>query len=74
MVLCNNIGNVIGRYGHSSVVLSDGSVLVMGGMTSSGTYSNELFKSTDGGLTWALLTSSAWGTSGGKHFLIISFL
>ncbi len=60
-----------GRYSHSSVVLSDGSVLVMGGITTPGVgvRSNEVYKSSNGGLTWALLTSSAWPT-GGKYFLI----
>ncbi len=59
----------IGRSSHSSVVLADGSVLVIGGETRSGSsvgYSNEVFKSIDGGANWALLTNSAWGTNGGN--------
>ncbi len=60
----------LGRSDYSSMVLPDGSVLVMGGITSSGK-SNEVFKSTDGGRNWALLTNTAWGTSGGKYFFIV---
>ncbi len=57
----------IGRYWHSSVVLADGSVLVLAGYTTSGiSYSNEVFKSIDGGANWALLTNSAWGSNGGN--------
>ncbi len=52
------------------MLLPDGSVLVMGGTTSSGK-SNEVFQSTDGGRTWRLLTDTAWGTSGGKYFFIV---
>jgi hypothetical protein len=52
-------------------VLPDGSVLVMGGEGSGFVKSNEVWKSIDGGLTWTLLTSTAWGT-GGKYFLIVS--
>ncbi len=60
----------IGRRDPTSVALPDGSVLVMGGATSSGV-SNEVFKSIDGGRTWRLLTDTAWGTSGGMYFFIV---
>ena len=56
----------------SSVVLSDGSVLVFGGETTGRVYSNEVWKSSDKGANWALLTNTAWGTNGGKYFLIVS--
>ncbi len=41
-------------------MLSDGSVLVMGGCTSSNCYSNEVWKSWDGGVQWTLLSDAAW--------------
>jgi hypothetical protein len=53
----------LARYYHSSVVLLDGSVLVMGG---SGSGPNEIWKSSSGGLSWSLLTNTAWGTGGGN--------
>ncbi len=48
------------------MVLPDGSVLVLGG----GGGSNDVWKSSDGGLKWDLLTATAWGPNGGKYFLI----
>jgi hypothetical protein len=39
-------------------VLSDGSVLVMGGFNG-GTYKNDVWKTVDGGASWILVTSSA---------------
>jgi hypothetical protein len=57
-----------GRSGHSSVVQSDDTVMVMGGIASSGLVSNEIWKSHDGGVSWALVTDSAWA-SGGKDSL-----
>ncbi len=50
------------------MVLSDGSVLVLGGYTNSNVESNEVWKSNDGGVSWTLLTNNAWGT-GGKSFI-----
>ncbi len=65
--------NFVGLSKHSSVVLQDGSVLVLGGSTGDGTsYSNEVWKSSDGGMNWTRLTIAAWGT-GCKYFVIISY-
>jgi hypothetical protein len=61
-----------GRSGHSSVVQSDDAVMVMGGTVSSGLVSNEIWKSNDGGVSWALVTDSAWET-GGKDSLFNIF-
>jgi hypothetical protein len=56
------------------VVLEDGSILVIGGDGRFGgsTPSNEVWKSSDGGVNWAVLTTAAWGTRGGTYFLIVS--
>ena len=58
-----------GRRYHTSVVLADNAVLVLGGEISSwGTnYVNEIWKSTSGGTNWILLTNAAW--SQGKPIL-----
>ena len=72
MVLYYNIVFFIGRLAHSSVVLPDGSVLELGGYSNIGKYSNEVWRSSDKGANWALLTNTAWGTNGGKYFLIVS--
>ncbi len=49
-------------------MLLDGSVLVMGGYGVSA-YLNDVWKSSNGGGSWALLTNTAWGTNGGKYLL-----
>ena len=59
----------IGRHSHSSVVLSDDSVILMGGAEPSGVFSNQVWKLSNGGFTWTLLTDKAWGTDGGKSKL-----
>jgi len=46
-----------GRFGHSSAVLPDGSIVLMGGWD--GTARNDVWRSTDNGSTWALVTASA---------------
>ncbi len=45
------------------MVLSDGAVLVMGGVSFSG-LSNEVWKSVDGGVKWIRVASDAWATGG----------
>ena len=49
---------MVARYGYTSVVLSDGSVLVMGGEDRYGK-KNDVWKTVDGGASWILVTSSA---------------
>ena len=51
---------IVGRFAHTSVVLSDGSVLVMGGYD--GGWKNDVWKTVDGGASWILVTSSAGWT------------
>ena len=54
------------------MVLSDGSVLVMGGDggSTSGSLMNDVWKTADGGASWILVTSSAGWT--GKKILHLS--
>jgi len=47
-----------GRYGHSSVVLPDGCIVLMGGSDSSG-FMNDVWRSIDNGATWTLVNASA---------------
>ena len=50
------------------MVLSDGSVLVMGGID--GSRKNDVWKTVDGGASWILVTSSAGWT--GKKIIHLS--
>jgi hypothetical protein len=55
---------IVARQGHTSVVLLDGSVLVMGGYT--GGYRNDVWKTVNGGVSWILVTSSRAEWTGKK--------
>ena len=46
------------RYGHSSVVMPDGSIVLMGGYDN-GSYKNDVWRSTDNGATWTQVNASA---------------
>ena len=52
---------IVARTSHTSVVLSDGSVLVMGGYDA-GSSKNDVWKTVNGGASWILVTSSAGWT------------
>ena len=54
------------RYGFGSVVLADGSVVLMGGGDGS-TLWNDVWRSTDQGATWAQITSNAGWTGRTGH-------
>jgi len=57
----------LGRYYHSAVVLLDGSILIIGGRSSSGLFFNDVWKSVDGGISWVSVSSNAeWP---GKRFV-----
>jgi hypothetical protein len=48
-----------GRARHSSVVMPDGSIVLMGGYNSSTGRKNDVWRSTDNGATWTQVTASA---------------
>jgi len=52
-----------GRTHHASVVLSDGSIVLLGGLSAdSPTHRNDVWRSVDGGATWVQQTAAApWG-------------
>ena len=49
------------RIGHSSVAMPDGSIVLMGGLGTSGKLMNDTWRSTDNGVTWTEINaSSGW--------------
>ena len=53
------------RYGHTSLAMPDGSIIVMGGLSSAGNM-NDVYRSTDGGQVSTLQTASAeWSARSG---------
>ncbi len=66
-----------GRYGHTSVVLPDGSIVLLGGAEQANygydTLKNDVWRSTDQGATWNRVTSSAeWGARSGHTSVVMS--
>lgn len=60
------------RYGHTSVVLGDGSVIVMGGMERYARR-NDVWRSGDGGTTWTRLTAnSGWSGRNGHASVVLA--
>jgi hypothetical protein len=61
------------RYGHTSVVLPDGSIVLMGGYYYTGTnYTlNDVWRSTDMGATWTQMTASAEGGERQNHTSVV---
>lgn len=54
------------RYAYSSVVMGDGSVIIAGGSTSGAAYKNDVWRSTDNGVTWTQQTLHAeWSPRNG---------
>ena len=51
------------RYWHSSIAMADGSIILMGGWTNSGSLKNDVWRSTDNGAHWTQQTAGA-GWSG----------
>ncbi len=57
------------RFGHSSVVMPDGSIVLMGG--SNGTYYHDVWRSTDNGTTWTQMTASAGWSARCHHSSVV---
>ena len=57
------------RYSHSSVVMPDGSIILMGGMT--GVLMNDVWRSTDNGTTWTEITPSAEWSARAHHSTVV---
>jgi outer membrane protein assembly factor BamB/PKD repeat protein len=58
------------REGHSSVVMPDGSIILMGGNNGYG-YKNDVWRSTDNGRTWTELTASAGWSARQDHSSVV---
>ena len=60
------------RYGHSSVVIPDGSIVLMGG-ENGGVYYTDVWRSTDNGVTWTQQTaSSGWSIRGYQSTVVMA--
>jgi len=57
------------RYGHTSVVASDGSIVLMGGQGAPGR-TNDVWKSTDNGATWTQLANAGWSGRYGSSSVV----
>jgi hypothetical protein len=66
---CLSFHGIVARTSHTSVMLSDGSVLVMGGYDDTFSRTNDVWKTVNGGANWILVTSSA-GWTGKKTRLL----
>ncbi len=55
------------RFAHSSVVLPDGSIIVMGGSNGGSNRKNDTWRSTDSGATWTLMNASSGWTARMAH-------
>jgi hypothetical protein len=59
----NDANGWSGRNRHSTVVMQDGSIVLMGGYdTPSDDYQNDVWRSTNNGATWTLVNNNAWLT------------
>jgi hypothetical protein len=60
------------RLGQSSVVLPDGSIVIMGGTNSGSWGGNDVWRSTDKGATWTEMTASAgWVPRSGQRSVVM---
>jgi hypothetical protein len=51
----------LARNGHNTLLLSSGTILVMGGWDSNaGIGKNDVWKSTDSGVTWSAVSTAGW--------------
>jgi len=68
-VLVNATPGWSARYSHSSVVMPDGSIILMGGMT--GSLMNDVWRSTDNGTTWTEMPPSARWSARAHHSTVV---
>jgi hypothetical protein len=59
------------RYGHSSVVMPDGSIVLMGGYGTGGSIQNDTWRSTDKGTTWIRLPDARWTARAGHSSVVM---
>ena len=60
------------RFGQSSVVMPDGSIVLIGGETNNGYVSNDVWRSEDMGNTWTQLNSNpGWLPQSGQSYVIL---
>ncbi|MCQ1539531.1 PKD domain-containing protein [Methanocalculus taiwanensis] len=60
-----------GRTGHAAVTLSDGTIIVMGGLDSNYQNKRDVWRSIDGGVSWELVTAAA-GWSGRQYHTAVA--
>ena len=60
-----------GRAGHTSVVLPDGSIVLMGGIDGPMNWRNDVWRSTDQGATWMLMTAAAPWSARTSHSSVV---
>jgi PKD repeat protein len=71
-VVKNSSSGWVTRYGHATVVLTDGSIVLTGGFDTSVLY-NDTWRSTDNGSTWTRLNvSSGWAARNGHAMVALS--
>jgi hypothetical protein len=59
------------RNDHSSVMMPDGSIVLIGGDATDSSYKNDVWRSTDNGVTWAQVNASA-GWSGRRYLSCVA--
>ena len=59
------------RSGHSSVSLPDGSIVIMGGRSTSNNFLNDVWRSTDKGASWKLVNSNPGWTERGYFSSVV---
>jgi PGF-pre-PGF domain-containing protein len=60
------------RSGHTSVVMPNGSIVLMGGLTSTDNKVNDVWRSTDNGTTWTVVnTSPGWSARYGHTSVVM---
>ena len=65
----DDLGSWSARYGHTSVVMPDGSIVLMGGYD--GSNKRDVWRSTDNGETWTRMTSSAGWSARQYHTSVV---